>query len=265
MPLPPFFYHHVYRIHPGIGVARIGNSSTEDGTEGYFIGPEVPDIAFVPPGGKYRDDDKNIKRQGARFRIYEYTYVLVGPPLWLEPNPDAAAFVREITSDDADIEWHVHLANLKSKDQHGNAAYNDPGEKTIAGPNKSVDIGGSALGANVPLGTLQTDGTGRLIVVGGFGKSASPQGLPLIGLFNNGWYDDVSDGSVRATIVMKGTGAKPAVEPAWAIVGVPGFAEPISAIVTMYDLAYDIATKLPPPNMLVPPTTVSFTRDIYPV
>jgi hypothetical protein len=265
MPLPPFFFYRVYRIHPGIGVSRIGNSSTEDETEGYFIGPEVPEIGFVPPGGKYRDDDKDIKRQGSRFRIYEYTYVRVRPPLLLEPHPTPGSFVREITSDEAEIEWHVHLANLKSKDANGHPVANDPGEKSIGGLNKSLDVTGSVLGANVQLGTLKTDDKGRLIVLGGFGKSASPLNLPITGLFNNGWYDDVSDGSVRATVTMRGTGAKPAIEPAWVIVGVSRFAEPVSAIVTMYDLAYDVATHLPPPNTLVPPATVSFTRDIYPV
>ena len=98
-----------------------------------------------------------------------------------------------------------------------------------------------------------------------FGKSASPENLPITGLYSRGWYDDVSDGSVRATLNLKGTDARQSVEPAWVLIGVSRFAEPISAIVTMYDLAYDVATRLPAPNTLVPPTEVSFTRDIYPV
>ena len=102
-------------------------------------------------------------------------------------------------------------------------------------------------------------------MVGGFGKSASPTNLPITGLFSPGWYDDVSDGPVRATITLKHTRTHPAVDPAWVIVGVPRFAEPISAIVTMYDLAYDMATKLAAPNTLTPPAHVSFTHDIYPV
>ena len=65
-----------YRIHPAIGVARVGDSPDE-----YFIGPEAPG---VPPSltnpsdssaqpGSYKDRQHRIKRQGARFRIYEYT------------------------------------------------------------------------------------------------------------------------------------------------------------------------------------------------
>src|SRR5207247_1833057 len=137
-----------------------------------------------------------------------YTYV-VQNPLWvLRPHRE---FVREITADDADIQWHVHLANLKSftgQDQH---APNDPGEHTIGGVNQSVDVTGTVLGVSVQLGTLKTDDKGRLIVVGGFGKSASPTNLPITGLFSPGWYDDVSDGPVRATITLKHTRTHPAV------------------------------------------------------
>jgi hypothetical protein len=115
----------------------------------------------------------------------------------------------------------------------------------------------------VQLGSLATDGKGRLLVLGGFGKSASPAGAPLGGLFNKQWYDDVSDGPVRATITLKGSGEQPPVEPAWVIVGVPGFAHPIPSIVTLWDLAYDVATQLPAPHTLTPPATVSFTSDVY--
>ena len=259
--IQPRNFHRVYRIHPGIGVSRLGNSHAADG---YFVGPEVPDIDFVPPGGQYRDAGQNIRRQGTRFRIYEYSYLVFHPPFILRP---ARPFVREITADEAEITWHVHLANLKSLTPNGQPAPNDPGDQTIGGLNQSVDVTGAVLGASVQLGTLKTDDKGRLIVLGGFGKSASPTipPSPLTGLYSRGWYDDVSDGPVRATIKLKHGGTQPPVEPAWVLVGVSRFAEPISAIVTMYDLAYDMATKLPAPNTLTPPAQVSFTRDIYPV
>ena len=57
------------RIHPGIGVARVGNSPDE-----FFIGPEAPcdpnDVK--PPAGGFKDAHGRIKRQAARFRIYAY-------------------------------------------------------------------------------------------------------------------------------------------------------------------------------------------------
>jgi hypothetical protein len=66
----------IYRIHPAIGMARVGDSPNE-----YFVGQEAP--GFPPslnrpdsphdPSAGYKDDQGRIKRQGARFRIYEYT------------------------------------------------------------------------------------------------------------------------------------------------------------------------------------------------
>jgi hypothetical protein len=236
----------------------------------FFIGPEVPDEGFVPPGGDYRDASSNIKRQAARFRVYEYTLAYTNFSQ-LQQAIDAVftgqlkpgTLVKEITSADADIEWHVHLANAKSVDAMNTSVVNDPGERTIAGVNQSLDVSGSIFGDHVQLGTLATDGAGRLLVLGGFGKSASPAGAPLISLHNPQWYDDVSDGPVRATITLKGSGEEPPVEPAWVIVGVPGFAHPIPSIVTLWDLAYDVATQLPAPHTLTPPATISFTRDVY--
>src|SRR5690606_26670877 len=90
-----------YRIHPSIGIARLGNSRTE-----WFDGPQTPSINFVPPGGRYRDAAGNIRREAALFRVYEYEY----DPSDLV-NPRSA---REITNAEAEIRWHVKLANLKS-------------------------------------------------------------------------------------------------------------------------------------------------------
>jgi hypothetical protein len=50
-------------IHPAIGVARVGNSDE------FFIGPEVTHPEPLPPGS-YRDAEKRLKRQAARFRVY---------------------------------------------------------------------------------------------------------------------------------------------------------------------------------------------------
>src|SRR5215510_1482 len=60
---------HRCKIHPGIGIARVGNSLGE-----YFIGPEAPcdphDV--TAPNGSFKDADGRIKRQAARFRIDAY-------------------------------------------------------------------------------------------------------------------------------------------------------------------------------------------------
>lgn len=247
----------VYRIHPAIGMARVGNSQAA-GNEGWYLGPEVPDWRFLPPDGRFRDSSNQIRREGVRFRIYEYTY----------PSHDAVqpTSVREITSQDAEIQWFAHLANLKSFERDANndrqPVPNDPGQKSVSGLNHQEDVIGSVFGHAVQLGTLKTDELGRLIVLGGFGRAASPAGRPLGGLFNAGWYDDVADGPIRATIRIHGSGEQPPVEPAWVVTGVPAYATSVVNIVTMYDLALDLAIQ--GFNYPVAPE-VSFTRDIYPI
>ncbi|HEX4965037.1 MAG TPA: LodA/GoxA family CTQ-dependent oxidase [Thermoanaerobaculia bacterium] len=82
-------------IHPGVGIARFGNSPDE-----YFLGPRTPGETPSPEGG-FKDRMGRIKRQGAEFRIYGYNA--------------AGVAVKEITADDADVTWTVHLANRKAE------------------------------------------------------------------------------------------------------------------------------------------------------
>ncbi|MFN0215146.1 MAG: LodA/GoxA family CTQ-dependent oxidase [Saprospiraceae bacterium] len=111
-----------YKVHPAIGVARLGNSPTE-----FYISPEttggVPidcDASGNPkldkngkeiPVSNYKDKSGNIKRQAARFRIYVYD----------DQNPKG----RELKIGDTivgkatkgkliDIQWTVYLANKKA-------------------------------------------------------------------------------------------------------------------------------------------------------
>lgn len=57
----------------------------------------------------------------------------------------------------------------------------------------------------VALGSISTQTDGRLLVVGGAGKSASyttPE-TPISGVANNDtWYDDVCDGPVTAEVTI---------------------------------------------------------------
>jgi hypothetical protein len=264
---------NIYRIHPAIGIARVGDSPNE-----YFLGPEAPGVppslnrpgAPHDPNVGYKDDQGRIKRQGARFRIYEDTF------------DDAGALIqaREVTAADAQIEWEVHLANRKAAAPNFQA----PGrrnegedESTLiidAGPQKINGAGqdmnrlqGRFMDVDVPLGDLLTDGAGRLIVLGGFGKSQSPSGRRLRHFANNdGWCDDVSDGPVRATIQLNGGAETVEAEPARVIVAPPDFAPPIENVVALYDIVYNIATKLHP--LLANQEdirTISFASDIYPL
>ena len=94
------------KIHPGIGVGRVGNSKNE-----FYIGPEYVNAAPLAFGAT-RDKTGAIKRQAARFRIYGYN--------------KRGVVVAELTPDMADIEWKVELANKKSSWYEFYAAMDQP-------------------------------------------------------------------------------------------------------------------------------------------
>jgi L-Lysine epsilon oxidase N-terminal len=169
------------KIFPGIGIARLGNSPDE-----FFIGPEAPGHPPSPDGG-FKDAQGRVKKQAARFRIYGFD--------------DKDKVVGEITPDDAEITWTVQLANTKASwhrfggvrrgmdtDQGVNptALRNKPVEprslleirpsaRSATGPNQggadSQFNDGEFMGLAVPLGEIRTDENGRLLVLGGNGKS----------------------------------------------------------------------------------------------
>ncbi len=131
------------RIHPSIGLSRVGNSPE------HYLAPETiaalprPDDPDDPTtgglpirtgtesdligDGDLRDADGALKRQGARFRIFHYPPEAVGQ----YPAPGAEEVTVGATIDGrvvADILWTVHVANKKaasfiSDDDHGVHAY----------------------------------------------------------------------------------------------------------------------------------------------
>ena len=218
----------VYKIHPAVGIARVGNSPDE-----FFIGPERVGEQPNPPGG-FKDAQCRVKRQAARFRIFAH-------------HDDGT--VEEITGAEADITWTVHLVNRKAANPGRNNTESaadltiDPGTRTLNGPNqqKLFDTGqikfSGAPATTVPLGEIRSDPENHLLVLGGFGKSASPAGTALDGYFwaSDDWYDDVSDGPVTATIKIRADNFTPAVVGAWVIVAPPKFAPHQDNVITLYD------------------------------
>jgi hypothetical protein len=265
MVLPP-----IYKIHPAIGIARLGDVSK------FFIGPETPGMrpAGDPPGTKvppYKHGGK-IKPQAARFRIFEY----------IDRGGDYAA-KREVSLAEKDVtklRWTVHLANRKASffkfeglegeerrptKGRRNAAIADrrkleidPKPRSISGKNARAVEFSQGTSPNpsselwpdpkpspeiTTLGRLMTDGEGRLLVIGGSGKSVSIPGAPAISDYanNDGWFDDVSDGPVSAWLELKGRMVT--VQPAWVICGPPDFAPHLPNTVTLYDLLFDLAAR----------------------
>ena len=101
------------------------------------------------------------------------------------------------------------------------------------------------MGTSVSLGEIRTDEKGRLIVLGGFGKSASidPNKYNLRTFANNdGWYDDTSDGPVTASVTLIENGNSiPVQDSSWIIVAPPKFAPYHYPIVTLYETMREVA------------------------
>jgi hypothetical protein len=269
----------IYKIHPSIGVARVGNSP-----DAFFIGPEVPGRppegddscgSTVPP---FKDSSGKIKRQGARFRVYRYD----------DNGKGQYAPVDEKTLDSKDVEWivwSVHLANKKSgffqfDGLLGDVVYGptgvtprrrnasvvnpkdlwlDPGVRRIsgrsAGPvefSKKTSAIGPSFWPRQPLfppieytGELRTDPSGRLVVLGGRGAVASLAGAADIRYYanNDGWFDDIADGPVDAFIKLKGVPQAVQAAGAWVLCAPPCFAPYSQHIVTLWDTLFDLNAR----------------------
>lgn len=266
-----------YRIHPAIGIARVGNAPADE----FFVGPERPGQAVTGdsatgttvPG--FKDSGGLIKRQAARFRIFEYV-----------ESHGRWTVSREITAKEADtLTWTVHLANRKASFFRFGGLAGSPLLAKQPSPQRrnnsvrnrhSLDIdplprsisGGSAKPAEFRKGTsaspkkelwptttpvldylgeLRTDAAGRLLVLGGTGRAYQASGAgPLSSSFNNdGWFDDVSDGPVTAELYLKVNGKRTRmdVQPAWVLVGPPDFGPDLKPMVTLYDLLFDVCAE----------------------
>jgi L-Lysine epsilon oxidase N-terminal/L-lysine epsilon oxidase C-terminal domain len=254
-----------FEIFPAIGYSRVGTSNE------FYIGPE-PD---VPLDRNRRDVAGDLLRQAARFRIYQC-------------DRDAAGKLqsaREITAADAQIEWTVHLVNRKAaaerfnvgqpgggrrnnatgNDQSDQALIIDPGPKRIGNGDAPVPLtGGRFKHIDVPLGRLEIQADGRLLVIGGRGDKNSGDGSPMPPdadfADNDNWHDDVGDGPVRARVTSGGNNFE--AKPAWVIVAPPDYAPDIQSIVTMYDALSDLAVQR---GVLKAPPTIFFDRHVLPI
>jgi L-lysine 6-oxidase len=265
------------KIHPSVGVARLGNSPTSICLAPTSIGGlpfDADDCGnSLGPIVHFKDPKGLIKRQGQPFKIYD-------------------EYGTEITLDSpniASIEWTVHLANKKAawyqySELQGNLLYGpdnsyaiqkipfrnplvpqdkrqslivDPGPRSISGREQTIGFDKDNVPANYPaqyppetvqygvpvttLGDLKTDKDGRLVVLGGFGKAGGNEALTSYG-GSSTWHDDISDGPVYCTINFKDD--SPAVTlSAWVVVGSPDFAPEIVNISNLSDTMFDVGVR----------------------
>jgi hypothetical protein len=293
----------IYKIHPAIGVARLGNS------EQYYIGPEAggalpTDPVTGQPVTSFRDADGNVLKQAARFRVYAYDSTNPG-----DPGTEVKAGSGGVTG----IAWTVYLANKKScwyqfeqltgSGMEGDAGYLangpslnplrnagiqdpaqrqalilDPGPRTVgAGHPATAELtlppGTPTLdpqkiepSAISTLGSLLLDAAGDLLVLGGEGSSGTTNlapkprdGKPPLYEYvlttyanNDGWFDDVADGPVTASLVLEDGTTVPVDVPAWCLSVPPAYAPQIVNMVTLYDSMLDVFIR-----------TMGYAPDIY--
>jgi hypothetical protein len=260
----------VYRIHPAIGIARLGNAPRSS-PDAMFIGPEIPGLPanFDLVTGKFQNfKSSGVRAQAARFRIWEY-----------DDADGMLTAIREVNLAEADVDsivWSVTLANRKASffkfnGQQGvqddfatnglrNSGIPDADRVDLLEMEATETISGSNsprkalrnLKPSIPidlLGELRTDSEGRLLVLGGEGKSDSWDASvhPLNDYANNdGWFDDISDGVVSASLKLRVDGnqiLEVPVEGAWVIVGPPDFAPSVGNVVTLFDTMWDVAVR----------------------
>lgn len=122
---------NIFRIHPSIGIARVGNS------EEYYIGPETMagmdgETPDEPTGGlpikvgqetqtitsnDLRDAEGKLKRQAARFKIFAYSDTEINQypsGAGSEIKVGSQVQIDGTTKTVKSILWQVHLANKKA-------------------------------------------------------------------------------------------------------------------------------------------------------
>lgn len=272
------------KIHPTIGVARLGNSPNE-----FCIVPDkIGGIPLEFEGGKitdkkirkFKDSKGLIKKQGQPFRIYDQT--------------------GEITINRKDvksIEWTVHLANKKAEwyefdelkgnllfgERNNYASWHVPLRNSDVTKNRQslfIDYGPRRItvlkGTNpidsnfkfdkksVPANYTEAqfppakvtygqpvDSLGGIITDAEgrlivFGGFGRTGGDTSLTGFGGGdqWHDDISDGPVYCKVTY--TDNKVESIDAWCIVGSPDFAPEVVNISTLSDSIFDVYVRNSP-------------------
>jgi hypothetical protein len=265
----------IYKIHPAIGIARLGNS------EEVYLAPETAGGLPILENrnfkeSDFRDSNGKLLRQGVQFQVFGYKDDGSGPGVPIIPDKNGVAGIR----------WTVHVANKKAiwfefMANAGEQGYGpdhplrnpkvtdpkdrlaliiDPGPRTLDRPNRKASF---SRGSRTPytmtfppgklqpldksldtLGEIRTDAQSRLTFVGGYGISGSSAKQAVIANFanNDQWWDDICDGPVTATVILDENTSREAVS-SWVVVAPPRYAPQLINLVTLYDTIFDISVR----------------------
>ena len=132
------------RIYPSIGIARVGNDLTK-----FYVGPEIPGHSGFGPDeqdsekavSRYKVGEDQIKRQAARFRLFDV--------------PDDGGAPREAQLPaGAVVEWTVHLINKKNAIQRTAAPVMLPRRPQFVANPAPLLIDPGAQSISVPIAAL---------------------------------------------------------------------------------------------------------------
>lgn len=225
---------------------------------------------------QFKDALGRVMRQGAYFRVFEILDDNSSRELTLD-SPDVASISWTVHLANKKACWYqfsglegnllygesnsytakgVALRNPDVKDtDKRRELIIDPGPRSVSGRRQHAAINKQSSGgykfASWPksalygelidsLGDALTDDAGRLIVLGGYGKSGGDTSITSFAGANS-WHDDISDGPVACTVQLK-NGQTLELQ-AWCLVGSPKFAPEVENIVSLDDTMFDVAVR----------------------
>lgn len=195
------------------------------------------------------------------------------------PNPDNPPTPIE----DASLRnWYIQGEENRQK-----LLIIDPGPRKVTRPAQRAHFSRDTIPADYPkgafpphdgrvpyeidtLGEMVMSRSGRLVVLGGFGRAG---GQAPIATYTGAdtWFDDIADGPVWCRLKLRGQ-AEPIVMTAWALVGSPKYAPELRNISTLDDIMFDVGVRF---HNLVPQLyrngaynpsyMASYERDIQPI
>jgi len=271
------------KIYPPVGVARVGNSDkffVGPETPGVPANWDSSNARFFP----FKENGK-VLRQAARFRIFDFDdkgnpireislkdgfkivwRVNVGnrkASFFSFNGQSGARSANDAPYVERASETHPADAVEKPFDGRGaplirnrrNAGVADrrtleilPGEVSISQPGSKDLVDADSKTPINFLGQVQMEANGTLLFLGGFGKTEKNDGAAPIEEYanNDGWFDDVCDGSISATVTFP-NGDSATAQSAWVTVAPPDFAPGIGNVVSLYDTLWDMAVSTPLP------------------
>jgi L-lysine 6-oxidase len=229
------------------------------------------------PVRKFKDSQGRIRRQAALFRIYRFEDD--GPAIEVtlsDRSVQQISWTAHLANKKAcwynfsELQGNLLYGEKNSYKNQGVTFRNsdktspedrrkliiDPGPRTITGTLQKTEFSASTVSDDYPdasfpgrvtfgeqitnLGSMLTDDAGRLLLLGGFGKSSGDSSITSFAGADT-WHDDISDGPVTCTLTLNS--GESLTLTAWCLVGSPKFVPEIANIVTLADTMYDVAIR----------------------